>query len=214
MRLESTDRRCHARLPCGVPMKLDCPRDEDLCPVTELSPRNRRSDIIAFAMSAAETVGVAMAPFLGPPPATCTWESLLAKPFVRKDGKVISGISTCGLFAEACLGEAGCGPESLREPYVFGTAIARIMTHARACDALRTDGSPVPGDYVCVHNAHGGEHVFVVVDVDGDEFVTVEGGQARADDGWLQSIRRRTRRLVGHDFGGESLAWFVDVDLI
>ena len=178
-------------------------------PVPTPFPTTRRKNIVDAANAAVDKVGPAMAPFLGPRPTTCTWESLLDEPFICKDGKVISGISTCGIFAEACL---GCGPESLRKPYIFGTAIARIMNFARTRGALRTTGTPALGDYVCVHNSRGGEHVFIVTGCDGDKFTTVEAGQALAGDNWLQSIRRRMRRLIGKDFGGNPLAWFVDVD--
>ena len=121
-------------------------------------------------------------------------------------------LSSCGLVVRSLwrlLGardvftDAAGGPIRLLDPpYRPGTVMTALRRYAElsgALEAVRTRAdldraNPQPGDAIFI-NAGNSQHVFTVVERDGDRFVSVDGGQSGNGDGGCCAIQRRERTL-------------------
>jgi len=151
---------------------------------------------------------------LGKPPQGGHWP--LSTPYHYDPvTKRTSGISTCGLVFDGIAERSGVAWPWAGQPYHAGTALARDEAFARREETVvqwdqwqpaptaDSDLRPGPGDGV-VMGLGLATHIGVCVRWEGDVMISVDGGQALAEDRWLQSIRvcRRQWRL----FEGK---WFV-----
>jgi len=94
-------------------------------------------------------------------------------------------MSGCGLVVAGIWRAASVVHPLLSQPYKIGAGISRLIAIARTAAAWRPYSKgllPSPGDMVLVgDNGKGGvEHVFTVVEVNGTELVSVDGGQKDA----------------------------------
>lgn len=117
------------------------------------------------------------------------------------------GMSTCGLFGEACADQAGLDVPWHGKLYVFGTAVSRLRIWAMAhgCWQQWQDGlEPVRGDViiigegmathemVCTGWSGGGTDESQILSVDGGQVCTLLHGNGHDGTG-RQAIRRCAR---------------------
>lgn len=140
-----------------------------------------------------------MAELCGPPPKGCKrWD-------FRK-------LSTCGLVATGIWRKAGADYKWLFEPYVIGTAISRIVRHGYRTKTWHgPDRHTLPPIGATVIIGHGlSTHALVVVDHDGDNVISVDGGQVGIRS--AQSVKRLRRRWQAGILGGREIQGWVICD--
>ena len=163
---------------------------------------------------------------LGLPPNGDHWP--LSMPY-SEDPKThqTTGVSCCGLVAEGIAGLAGIKWPWAGESYHCGTAIARAAAEARlqqrtvewnqfmSRESLaKTDGiSELQVGDIVVIGTSSRTHELTIVDWDLSYAtpicISIDGGQALACDGYLQSIRERRRKLQKIDGG-----WCLDSNIV
>jgi hypothetical protein len=99
--------------------------------------------------------------------------------------------------------KAGQPMQVIDPPYRVGTAMTMLRQYAQLSGALedirtRADldrANPQQGDVIFL-NAGTSQHVFTIVERNGDRFVSVDGGQSGVGDGGCCGIHRRERTLM------------------
>ena len=132
--------------------------------------------------------------------------------------------SSCALVVRSLwrlLGARGV----LAAPYRVGSAMSVLQQFARTSGALKDirtrqdfDAENVrPGDVVFI-NLGNRQHVFMVLERNGDQFVSIDGGQGGTNDGGCCSIKRRVRTLTAgaRTFAGDDrpITALVNLDLL
>lgn len=103
-----------------------------------------------------------------------------------RDYMALPKTSGCALTVRGLWLLAGLKHKRLEPPYKFGMAVADVVAIAKSFGAWVEafgDRRPGPGDVVLVGDNSGPgawEHVFVVVECDGDKLRSIDGGQVDA----------------------------------
>jgi hypothetical protein len=116
------------------------------------------------------------------------------------DGMCIA--SSCGMVVRSLWRLLGVRHKLLNPPYVPGTVMGNLRELARQVGALRPvakradfDAADVRlGDVIFIDRGNS-QHVFTVINRQGDVFTSIDGGQSATGDGGCCSIQRRTRTL-------------------
>jgi hypothetical protein len=109
-------------------------------------------------------------------------------------------MSGCALTVAGIWRTAGVVHTKLEPPYIIGTAVSRLISVARQADAwipYNEELRPSPGDVVLVgdNKLGGSEHVFTVVESEGSNLESVDGGQLDLEG--YQVIKRKKRLWKG-----------------
>jgi hypothetical protein len=116
------------------------------------------------------------------------------------DGQCIN--SSCGLVVRSLWRLLGVRHALIAPPYVPGSVMVNLRKLANDVGALRPvkqrsdfDAANVrPGDVIFIDRATS-QHVFTVIERQGNVFTSIDGGQTAAGDEPCCSIQRRTRTL-------------------
>ena len=111
--------------------------------------------------------------------------------------------SSCALVVRALWRFLGAEDEKLLDRFVIAKPFEYVCAFARQCDAWTDvhpgdDFTPRKGDVLVLVKGPR-QHIFTLVDVDGDTFTSIDGGEpsedAGVDDGTCNGIHRRVRQL-------------------
>jgi hypothetical protein len=181
-------------------------------------PVDRRGLITRIAIESEGLTGFDLADICGLEGA---WKAELGYPYGRIVNGLKRGISTCGLVAEGVWWMAGIAIPKYWRPYApkleVEKAIARAHHFASKCGAVvKYDGTNAPmlGDYVVIGTGLA-THALTFLELDGDECVSIDGGQVD-EKTKLQTIKLRRRPWVANGLnasvGGRVVQFWIDVD--
>jgi hypothetical protein len=130
--------------------------------------------------------------------------------------------SSCGLVIRSAWRLLGVRDPLLDPPYKPGSVITNLVAYARQCGAFndaKTVDSVQRGDVILIVEGNR-QHIFTVIERDGDTVTSLDGGQAAPqgsglDDGGCNSARKRVRTFAAdhRSFAGDTRAVWCWIDV-